>query len=142
MAAIIARLFVAFAALATSGTTSEPAVNHPASRGVSTSLVGSLAVGEASPASEGTTDDEAPETADRARVVEVGVWVLVGVLLLVGVVVTLLLMYGAHARRVARAPLPEQSRDDPFWYLRKAKASDPNEPDEPTQSDHESRPDP
>jgi hypothetical protein len=64
----------------------------------------------------------------RQETAAAAVWVLVGVAILGLSMLVLVILLGGHTRRIARAPLPERSRDDPFWYLRpeRERASEAN----------------
>ncbi len=93
-----------------------------------------------SPDGEGVPTDEDER---RALVVQTLLWILLGIALLGGVVMVGILLYGGHARRMARTPLPNQSAEDPFWYLRKGDAEDvpPTKADEsPDETTPEDRP--
>jgi hypothetical protein len=64
----------------------------------------------------------------RQETAAAAVWVVVGIAILGFTMVALVMLLGGHTRRLARLPLPEQTRGDPFWYLRREKerASDAN----------------
>lgn len=88
------------------------------------------------PSAEATPEAGNPEQLKKSQIDRDSQTAAVGILLLVltGVIgltlFVLLLMWGHRIRTMVRQPLPAQSRQDEFWYLRPDKQLPPRDPAE------------
>ena len=90
---------------------------------------------------QASADDGQSPAADKAnrqskrRVATVAVYLLAGIAFAGVALLGLVIVWGNRIRRIARTPLPRQSRTDELWYLRPKKEIETKQASKPPESD-------